>query len=181
MITSTYKTEPSYIAPLKNSADTLSMFKEKSGYYLPSKVAVATTILLASALASQIFNDDPRKIFPTAYPLSPAPINSNVIATIEEPFSFENRDEVIKFIAGKADVLSLYKSLPVLIQSVFGNAKVQLSIFKDYEENWSNLRVEITSGHEIDSLSALEDQLFKLLEKDKSFIAALDHVTISCG
>lgn len=171
-MTEVYKTEPSYTAPLHNNADTISAANRK-----PIKQFIAAATV--ATLAYSTFIDDVS--FPTAHPLSPAPINARFAVSVDEPFEYENREEVLKYIADKADVLNLYKSLPVLIENVFGKANVQISVFKDEEENWSNLRVDIESGHEIEKLSALEDRLFKLLEKDKSFLAALEHVTICCG
>jgi len=179
MMTSTYKIEPSYIAPLHNGTYTASAFNKKPIKQFFSAVATATTFALV--VNSQAFSDDPKKIFPTAHTISPAPINARFSVSVEEPFQYENRQEVEKYISNKSDVLNLYKSLPVLIESVFGKAKVYVSVFNCDEENWSNLRVDIKSDHEIEELSALEDQLFKLLEKDKSFLAALEHVTICCG
>lgn len=172
MTTGVYKTEPRYTAPLHNNADTISAADRKP---IKQFIAVAAA---ASTLAYSTFID---VSFPTAHTLSPASINDRFSVSTDEPFQYENREEVLKYISDKADVVNLYKSLPVLIESVFGKANIQISVFKDEEENWSNLRVDIESGHEIEKLAALEDHLFKLLEKDKSFLAALEHVTICCG
>lgn len=172
MNTVVYKTEPSYIAPLHNNADTISAASRK-----PIKQFIAVAAV-ASTLVNSTFID---VSFPTAHTLSPASINDRFSVSADEPFQYKNREEVLKYISDKADVINLYKSLPVLIESVFGKASVQISVFEDEEENWSNLRVDIESDHEIEKLSALEEHLFKLLEKDKSFLAALEHVTICCG
>lgn len=101
--------------------------------------------------------------------------------SIREPFTFKNRAEVLKYIHERPDMLNLYKSLHVMIERIFGDARIKLSIFKDLEEDWSNLFVEIDSDSEIDELLVLEDKLFALIEEDDSFFAALEHVTISCG
>ena len=181
MIDSTYKTESQYEMPIKSRAETLSIMEGKS--VLPRNVIrnMATTMFVASMLANYALAEDSKRAFPTAHTISPLPINSNIISSTEEPFQFANREEVMKFISNKPDVLSLYKSLPILVQNVFGKAKVHLSVFRDYEENWSNLRVEIESSHELEKLFELEKNFFELLEKDNSFIRALDSVTISLG
>jgi hypothetical protein len=171
MITAAY-TESVYTAPRNNSADIVSAADRKPIKQIFFAAATATTLAYGACIDVS---------FPTAPTLFKASINDKFAVSVEEPFQYENREEVLKYIADKADVLNLYKSLPVLIENVFGKAKVQISVFKDEEENWSNLRVDIESGHEIEKLSALEDHLFKLLEKDKSFLAALEHVTICCG
>lgn len=132
-------------------------------------------------LKNPYFSEYQKWNFPTANILPFERESPIEVASVNEVFQFENRDEVLDFIRVKPDVLNLYKSLHVMIESVFGDAKVRLSVFRDYEEDWNNLRVEIESDHEIEEITALENKLFDLIEKDSSFIAALDHVTISCG
>lgn len=99
----------------------------------------------------------------------------------EEHFTFTNRAEVLEYIEERPALQNLYKRLHIIIKSIFGDVSVHLSIFRDYEENWSNLRVEIRSDSEMEELLELEDKLFALIEKDKLLFAALEYVTISCG
>ncbi len=96
--------------------------------------------------------------------------------------SFENKLEVLNYIVGKKGLFDLYEALPLLIQKTFTDTpKVHLSIFKDDEENWSNLRVEIESYEPLDKLFDLENQLFSLMEEDGYHVEALKYVTISMG
>lgn len=172
--------EYNYIPSYNNVLDTESTLKkdQKKSSNVINGIAtalIATTLFLGSSAK----NENLKKSFPTSY-LSIK--NNNVFNDFEDgKFNFENKEEVLNFIADKEDVKNLCKNLPSLIESVFGKVQMSLSVFKDYEENWSNLRVEIESEHDINALSALEDKLFKLLEKDKSFLDALDYVTICRG
>lgn len=174
-----YGTADNTFSPLHLDDGTLNAIPQpKTGY--GNKVIISTLAL--AALVSQTFDIADYKLsFPTSRPAYVPIENFDTIASTEEPFTFKNRSEVLSYIEERPDLLNLYKSLHVLIGNVFGDASVRLSVFKDQEENWSNLRVEIESKNDVEELLALEDKLFGLIEEDNSFFVALEHVTISCG
>jgi hypothetical protein len=165
--------EPNYSLPIKNNADTISAFQTNSVHRSSKRWAVST--VMAASLMAAIHHP----AFPTAtYPTTPVSTKAGYIASRETYFQFENEAEVLQFMSDKADVLNLYENLPHLINQVFGNARLKISIFHAYDEDWRTLRIDIDSGRSIEDLTALEENFFALLEKDTSFIAALDHVTL---
>lgn len=173
-----YSTTDNTFSPLNLSDKVLNAIPQpKTG--CGNKVIISTLAL--AVLVSQTLDIADYKLsFPTSRPAYEPIENFDTVTSIEEPFTFKSRAEVLRYIQERPDVLNLYKSLHVMIEDVFGDVGVRLSVFKDHEESWSNLRVEIDSGLEVRELLEKEDQLFTEIEKDKSFIAALEYVTISC-
>lgn len=178
---SAFETVATHVTPLRNGADTLSALKIGPVEQIACKLSFATTFVLASVIATHAASDDSRKTFPTAHTISPSYISSGLANRAGGRFEVVDRNEVQEFIDGKPDVQFLYEKLPGIVESVFGKSAIHVSVFRDNEEHWSNLRIEIESNHEIEELSDLEEQLFRILEKNRSLLAALQYVTISCG
>jgi hypothetical protein len=140
-----------------------------------SAVRIFSTALLAASLCAASDFDKGGSLN-VAEPISLEEYSSGKAT---EPYVFLNRDEVTKFISNRNDIKELLKSLPVMTAEVLGEAKMSLSVFTDFEENWKNLRVEIETNHSIEEFGLLEDKLFALFEENKIPDSALADVTIS--
>lgn len=93
-------------------------------------------------------------------------------------FEFENRDEVYFYFSSHNEMEGLFSALPYYIEEIMGEVLTKLSIFKDIEEDWENLVIQIKLDRDIDDLMDMEDALVKLIEQN--FSGALKYITVSC-
>jgi hypothetical protein len=175
MNTADYSTTGKSFIPLYTNINNNPVAKPHGSKVVFPTLATFATVALMSG------NFGYKESFPTSRLIYEPIPNLDISSSLEEPFTFTNRTEVLKYINERSNLFDLYKSLHVMIESVFGDARVHLSIFRYYEENWSNLLVKIKSKNASDDLLSLEDKLFAMIQEDDSFFAALEHVTISCG
>ena len=177
MLCKEFKNLPVYEGTIYRGIDTLQMdMNAKLNLYQSLKEGLEYTL---DAYSSFTYDDSVSKEFGDIQLIVPQNKSARDISHADEG-GYENEKEVLSYILKKEGVANLIKSLPFMIESVFGDAKIHLSVFRDYEEDWSNLMVDIESKYEIAEFIKLEEKLFQLIEKEPKFIAALEYVTISC-
>lgn len=140
--------------------------------------SVLAGILTASTTGYTYLTESDQKPFATIAGISPPHSDEPIVK--DKIFEYKKPMEVLAYIRDKPNVRKFLKALPSLVQQVFDKATLRVSVFKDYEEGWSDLWIEILSNNEVEEFLVLEDRLFGLIEKDSQFVAALKHVTISC-